>query len=310
MLLDTKVTPSYLWKTLHEKGKSGLASSFGEEQLARIDTENFSNFAVATAHREYARITEVTAKAAAERSLLWRSAKKYTLRAITTVLNHFPLGSDEQQAQLRGNYWQHDSSQESAQMICLRDVWQLTKFLIAISPQTELALYAQGIRKLLETLIDSEPNGKRNGLIFLAEEAEYALAKQSYNEYAEDFGPRAQDTTEPMESITTAARFFSRAFFNKDKEQAVTCAKDLRVLFSKHNHSRFVITEIVKNLAKVLLSLPITERNAGWQNKTNDDSEMQQHIKQLLKLTFVGLGNDRVEKIGPAQPAQVPTQPQ
>lgn len=286
-----------LWNNLHIKqGRSGKASEKAYEILQSIDTKNFTNQAEAKDHGEYARVAEVAGLAAARKTPLWVRAKKHLLRALDVTSKNYPLGTTVDEANLKGNYWETVYGGQSAQLTCLRDVLHLAQFLTKLVPSDELNSFLGGINELLFKLSD-EKQGECFALIFLTEEAPYERAKAAYAEFSDKFGLQKPEI-DKNQVITVTSRFLSRAVSEKDFAQVEECQGLLWSCLKTEPSLRvFTVLELVKNLAKVYANELLERKYETWSKKANKDIVLQDKIKQLLSLAFVGLGNDRSEKI-------------
>lgn len=164
------VTPKYLWEELHVKhGQTALAASLAGEVLDGIDTRHFSDYAVAQRHGEIAAITMMTSMSASKKSADWQTAEPHIIRAANTVLEHYPLGSSEDDAQLRGNYWDPVYGKESAQRIAAGDVAKLYDLLSVLCRNDELFHLASALRTVITEKTISSHEHERFELIRIIE---------------------------------------------------------------------------------------------------------------------------------------------
>ena len=286
-----------LWEDLHIKqGKSSEASQKAHEVLQEIDTQDFSDFSQAKDHGEYARISEVTGLAAAKKSKDWSEAREHLLRSLEVTLNNYPLAETEDLAKRKGNYWEKVFGEQSAQLICLRDVLHLSQVLAQIMSTEELEKFTAGLNELLIKLSD-EMKGERFGLIFLAEEGEYSKAQVAYQRFVSEFGSQSE-SYDADQLITTASRFLGRAVEEKDFSQVGDCLNTLLLSLRREPRLRiFLIKELSKNLAKLYKDKFLSNRYESWSPEAKKDEELNQKINNLLRSTLVGLGEEKVEKI-------------
>lgn len=286
-----------LWNNLHIKqGKSGEASEIAHKILQTIDTKNFTDKNEVKDHGEYARVAEVTGLAAARKSLLWLRAKKHLLRTLDVTSRSYPLAATEEEARRKGNYWEGVYENQSAQLICLRDVLHLAQFLTKLVSTDELKSFLGGINELLFKLSE-EKQGECFALIFLTEEAPYEQAKAAFAKFSEKFGLQKPET-DPNQVITVTTRFLARAVSEKDFGQVEECQELLwRCFRANPSLGKFTIVELAKNLAKVYANQLVELRYEAWSKKAVGDEEIKQKINQLQQNNFVGLGRNEAKKI-------------
>ncbi len=285
-----------IWKLHVEQGESAEAARMANGVLSEIETDAFSNYAEASRHGEYARLTEVTSLAAAKKSRSWVEAREHLMRSVETVLNNYPLANNELEAKKRGNYWEAVYGDESAQLICLRDVLHLMQVLAKVLAYDELGKFVVGLANLLTKLSD-EKNGERFGLIFLTEEAAYKEAQAAYKRFITDFGLESKSYS-PDQLVTVTSRFLGRAVETKDFIQVGECLNVL--LFSLRSEPKlrqFIIKELAKNLALVYRNKFLDDKYQAWSAEAAKDDQIKEKINQLLKNTLLGLGQDKLGTI-------------
>lgn len=294
----SRPSPSELWDTLHiQQGRSREASQAAEAVVAAINTQDFTDQTVANEFGEYARIAEVTGVAAAKRSGEYQAARDDLMRSLKMVLATYPLADTEIAARQRGNYWETTYGTESAQLICLRDVWHLVQVLEHLFPSDqELTGFAHGVRELLAQLSD-ELKGERFGLIFVIEDGEYPAAAVAYEQFAAEYGPGSA-VCDADQWATVTARFLRRAIEQKDTARIGQCAQALvSIMVTNRKLTGFTLKEIAKNVAGWRRETKVRRRYSSWTTEAGRDLFLIDHLREMVHSVFVGLGSDRVETI-------------
>ena len=154
----SQLSPSEIWNEFHIKqNRSGEASKLALKELELIDIKQFTDESQADSHGEYARIAEVTGVSAAKKSAEWLEAREHVLRSLQVVLENYPLADTADEATLRGNYWEKVYGDESAQLICLRDIFHLVSMLSEVFSIADLSDFVAGIKELLKNLNMKKP---------------------------------------------------------------------------------------------------------------------------------------------------------
>ncbi len=292
-----KNSPKEIWST-HLSGDSSKAASMAKQELDGVRHAGFNDFTVAVAHAEYARLTEVTARAAAKKSLTWSEAKRLLELSLHTVIDHYPLSSDRSEAERKGNYWEGVLGEQSAQLICLRDVLHLAQILGKLLSHEELNHFIAGLHRLLENLSDQKA-GERFALIFLIEEAPYDRAKQAYQTYLHKFVSESGDKFDLNQAITVNSRFLGRCVAASDFDQFKAGLETWLQIFKQAGKLRtFAIKELTKNLSTVFRDGLLDSKYQLWSKKASKDKNFRFKIEELLNNVFVGVAKNEVREIG------------
>jgi len=244
-------TPEELWTEMHVKqGKSAAASAEAAAIVDVLNTNDFSDPRVTKLHGEYARIAAVTGLAATKKAESWPETREDLLRTIQVIVDHYPLAADAKTATKKGNYWEGVYGEQSAQLICLRDVLHLAQVLKQILSDKEIEKWMGGLEKLLKKL--NSDSGEKFALIFLTEEAEYQTASHSYREFLSVFGPQTE-MYDANGFITVSAKMLGRAVDQLDLNTIITCLRAINdAAKSTPSLSKFALKELAANFSKLM----------------------------------------------------------
>ena len=295
-LLRHQFTPDDLWNNLHVKhGQSAKAAQLAQQELDQVDTNNFTDPDQIKAHGEYARIAMVTALSAAKKARSWPQAREQLLLSLNTIIDHYPLATDLKLAQKRSRYWEGVYGEQSAQLICLRDLWSLIETFDQLLTDEQLASFSSNLFKLL-TDLSQEQTGEIFALIFMTESADYAQAQLAFQCFLDDLEHNEQGDIN--QAVTVIARFLGRAVDNQDWPQVWQCLKLLRDNL-KHNLqlSRFTGQEIVKNLSRLAKDKYLAVKYQHWSEVAREDQLLDKRLHTLIDRAFVGIGRDELVRI-------------
>lgn len=286
-----------LWQDLHvQLGMSGEASILAQMILNLVEIDDFFNPETKIDHAQYSRIAAVTALAAFRKSKSWQEASEHLLCALNVVTGHYPMSDNEHEAKKRGKYWDGIYGEnESAQLICLRDVWQLTQVLTMILPSEELVRWSAGLRVLLQEFSEKRSDD-RFAMILAIENETYDKAKKHYTQFVEKM---IQDKSfDANQMITVSARMMGRANDVSDVRQVISCLNHLRQWVKRSPKlMAFAMKEIGSNISAKGKKWFLQRKIQKWLTQANNDRNFLNAVDELLKVDYVGVGGEEVMQI-------------
>ncbi len=294
---DTLFSAKHLWQTLHvEQGRSADTSGAAKVILDSLETDDFTNPDTKKDHSEYARIAAVTALAAFRKSKSWQEASDHLLCALSVVTDHYPMADSAVEAAKRSKYWQGAyGERESTQLICLRDVWQLTQVLTMILPSEELVQWSAGLRVLLQEF-SVKRSDDRFAMILAIENETYDEAKKNYSQFVEKM---TQDKSfDANQMITVSARMMGRANDTSDVRQVISCLNHLRQwVKGSPKLMAFAMKEIGSNISAKGKKWFLQRKIQKWLSQANNDRNFLNAVDEFLKMDYVGVGGEEVMQI-------------
>lgn len=281
-------SPEYLFLQLHERqGRSEEAAILAEEVLAKIDTKDFSDRSLSKANGEYARIAVVSSNSAAKKSLTWYHATSNLQRALRAMSQRYPLAKSENEAKLRGRYWQGVYEGQLSATNCLRDALHVFQTLEVVFPDNkEVIVYAQAIFALLQEL--SQTVDDQALLIFQIEEAPYSLAKESYFHFLRTSG-FDQQKGEMARLNTVSVRFFIRSVEAEDWSAAKFNIQQLRQILQKdHSLQLPMMKQLLFAAAKLRRGQSWRKNSRHFAESAKKDEQLSKLVQEFTKNIFVG----------------------
>ena len=282
-----------LWQGFHiKKNDSAQAADQAAEALHALDTENFTNTEVATAHGELSRITAVLALSAVKKAKNWEEARQYLLLSLETVQTSYPVAKTYDQAKIRGEYWDPVYGDSWAQLSALMDVLELAKVLVVLYPEAESFAYFRAVHEALFTIIaDTEKN--REILVLMIKHGEFELAQEAYQEYQSLYGPESKAFS-PDQWITLTTLMIGQFFGHSQVAEARKLSGELgKVLIHQKGMSFFGIREFFKNMSPSRGQRQLDSKLIGWYSEgVKTDPDVRKQVEALFDHVFVGVGEE------------------
>lgn len=282
-LLDT------IWHDLHEKKRlSGQAASLAHKHRLQEDTN--SEMALELAHMEF-----VTAVAAARDSKSYREAHPHLMQAAQVVIETFPLDSDPKRAQEKGNAWDTLYGDQKAQIAILRNYFHLIRRLEQVIPTAQFHAYSHSLWHILLQL-SQEFEDDVSIKIFRIENDVYVQAKQAFENFLIALDKKEGAVyADSSKVITVASRMMNRALQEGDYDMVLKAFTTALNAVRKDPNELLHFTRQIAVNVRADKKIRETNKFLSWQ--TDAAKEDLTTIQELVKLTFVGLGNDRVESL-------------
>ncbi len=308
-LLDTAQS----WKKLHIlRGQSNEMAQTAATGLPEKDTK-FSDLSKAKQFVDHVRQIFVGKLAMAKKQESWTESGPAVIKAIETVVEHYPLAKNKFDAQWRTIYWQEGMRPDEAMFACMRDIFDLTRMILHILPMRDssgwssmpsgplsaseveqarenVSIWAVGIFELLsklssDALEKESTGGERFALIFLTEDGNYReQAIPAFHAFVKRFG-LGSELYMPDQLITVATRTLGRAVDERDIDTAKFCLlKALEALKSAPEYVLFLGKELAKNSSRSRKDKFLTKRYHGWSASAVDDEQFLQALQHMTEL--------------------------
>lgn len=285
-----------IWQKHTKEDASSVAAVEALEELNKFQVDSLQSDSDREKHAQLSRLALVLSKSAALKtdSLV---ASEHLQNAIKVLLQHYPVAEDKTSALERSKIWENTIFEnQSAQLICLRDMLSLLEFVAKVAPSEEISgLNKQVLALLLE--ISEEKSSEVFALIALIEKADYLRAAEAFKTYSKDhcFSEKNPGLDQ---IITVSTRFLERAIQAKDYSNGALALENIFKVFSKdQGFTKRIILDMTKALFPSMKETVIEKAAEGIRNEATGKEDLQELVSGLLKLAFIGIGKDEVKII-------------
>lgn len=293
-----KLTPEQVWG-MHLSGSSVQASELSWAVLNTISLADQYDIPASNRHGEFSRIAQQTSMAVFKRAESWQLARPYLLRAGKVVSNHYPVGEAPIEATLRGRLWEPVYGEESAQRICAQDMLIMYSALNQLVETPTLHSISIGLQAVLSNKLTMESaEYERFDLIHtIRDDKRYDVAKFAYTDFLRKYGFDSE-TKSIDQIITVSTVMFGRALDTVDTQTIGKCLQTLLLAFGKTpGQGKFILAELKKNFSQSSKNAVLRAKLERWSAAAREDADVLQVIKNLERLTYLGLGNGQVARL-------------
>lgn len=280
---------NHIWHELHEKQRNSQEAATLAKIYRQQEKNPNSEMALELAAMEF-----VTNLAAAKDAKFYKDAYPFLVQAAQVAQETFPLAENVDTARERGNSWDKVYGQQNAQLAVLRNYFHFIQRLKYLRPTEEFQNYAHNLWITFLQIIN-ELADDLSTQILIIEHGEYEEAKHSFEKFLENL---ALEPAHLNHTITVSARMMNRSLQEHDFETAL---KAFRSMLSALKANPKQLMHFVRQLAaNSLINKNLAQRKKleSWQEEAQ--SKNLSEFKQLLRLTFIGLGHDQVTQINEA----------
>lgn len=277
----------HIWKTLHESQGNSQAAAQKTREQRLLEEDPTSEMALELAAMEF-----LTASAAAWRSNSFEKAYSLLVQAVEVIIATFPFAADEELAKLKGKNWDKVYGNLNAQMEMLRNYYNFIRRLVLIIPKEKFVAYSQSLLQTFLSLSE-KLNDEATVQIFKIEHSEYPQALEAFEAFVHSIKAK-EKTSKPDSSriISAAALMRKRALIENDY---VTARKTILVAANALRKNPKKLEHFARQIGATFL----TERDKAEKEKLQSwQSDAKQYdlsvFEQLLAITYIGLGNDKV----------------
>lgn len=283
------------WNKHVKEDNSALSAKNALAKLATLEPSEFSlkdkkEFA------DTARQSLVLSKSAALKTPP-EEASKYLQNAIEVLLGYYPVSGNEKEAQIRSKNWEGAIIEnQSAQLICLRDMLSLLDFVVQVAESEEMNnLTRQVLTLLLE--LSEEKSSEIFALISLIEKADYKRSTEAFKVYSEKYcSPDYNFGLDQV--ITVSTRFLERTIKEKDPKNSVFALENLLKVFLR---DKSYVKRMALDMAKAIFpdwrDKVVSRAAIGIREETKGKEKLDELVQSLLNLSYVSISEDQVRKI-------------
>lgn len=283
-----------IWQKHAKEDNSSTAANEAMLDLSKLDTAEINPEEKNKKHAESSRSALVLSKSAALKTDS-EKASKHLRNAIQVLLKHYPVGAEEKEAIKKSKDWDGTLVEnQSAQLICLRDMLSLLEFVSKVAPSEEISNLTNNVLVILLEMSE-EKSSEIFALISLTERADYERAVEAFKLYTELYCfPERKVQLDQI--ITVSTRFLERTIEEKSPKDALLALENIfRTFIEDQSWTKRIALDMVKAIFPSLKDKIINEAAIKIRNEINGKDELQEGISKLIKLTFVGLGDGKVE---------------
>lgn len=296
MIQDLKKSNQKIWDKHAKKDDSASAARDALAKLAALESSDLNSSKSKKEFVDTVRQALVLSKSAALKTPP-EEASCHLQNAIEVLLGHYPVSNDEAMARERGKDWDNTIFEnQSAQLVCLRDMLSLLEFVAKVAPSEEINNLTKQILVLLLEL--SEENFLEVfALISLIEKADYQRAAEAFKVYSTDYC--FSDKNPGLDQIiTVSTRFLERAIQAKDHINGILALENIFKVFSKdQGFAKRITIDMAQALFPSLKEKIVEGAADKIRGASASREKLQELISELFKLAFVGVGDGQVKEL-------------
>lgn len=203
------------------------------------------------------------------------------------LLEHYPVSAERSEASKRSNYWEGAVIEnQSAQLICLRDMLSLLEFVAKVAPSEEIDNLNRQILALLLALSE-EKSEEIFALISLIEKADYQKSVEAFKVYSEKYCSVENQSLDQI--ITVSTRFLERTVKENSPKDGVLALENIfKVLVKDKSYLKRIVLDMAKAIFPSLRDKVVVDAAQKIRKENTGGEELQNQISKLLKLSFVG----------------------
>ncbi len=285
-----------IWNKHVKKDDSSQAADEAIKALFELNPSHPNSLESRKKHAEYSRLALVLSKSAALKSES-EVAFKHFKNAIQVLLDHYPVSARQKEAKERNEYWDGALVEnQSAQLICLRDMLSLLEFVSKVAPSDEINNLSSQILVLLLDLSEQKSTDVF-ALISLIEKAKFERAAEAFKLYCEKYC--FPDTPFGLDQIiTVSTRFLERAIKENSPKNAILALENVfRIFLKDASYSKRIALDMVKAIFPSLRDNILDDAAEKIREESTGKIELKELVNKLLEMSYVGIGDGKVKEI-------------
>lgn len=282
-----------IWQKHAKEDNSSDAADGAILNLSKLDAQKLDSEKSKKEHAEFSRLALVLSKSAALKTDS-EKASGHLRNAIKVLLEHYPVGAEEKEAIKKSKDWDGTLVEnQSAQLVCLRDVLSLLEFVSKVAPSEEISDLTNKVLVILLEMSE-EKSSEIFALISLTERADYKRAVEAFKLYIELYCfPERKVQLDQI--ITVSTRFLERTIEEKSPKDALLALENIfRTFIEDQSWTKRIALDVVKAIFPSFKEKILNESATKIRDEVNGKAELHEEISKLVKLAFVGLGDGEV----------------